>query len=372
MTKALSAFATEDYAAAERAADSVLARDPNHEAARGLRDRARASATAVDTGLKRARTLAGKGQFEEASRAAGNVLSVAPGNVEAKRIMEDGAARSRGRGAEEARSRVARAKASARSAGAERLASGSYGAAVAAAREAERLFDAGRGGEATVKFYEASGLFRSAEISAENEAAARLARARPEPTAAEKPVGTDAGRDTSTVAASPAAPVSPPDTREQPRAPATPPLTPEVIVPSAPPPAVPAPPPSATPAAQPSASPEALAALREAAIGELLTRYKSSIETRNLDALKRLWPGLAPSAQEAMRVEFQRATRISVDIVDPRVSGSGDAATINFIRRYEVLTVDGSRLQSESHATMDVRRTGGTWTIERIRFDSRR
>ena len=116
LQKALTAFEGEDYESAERQAESVLARDPGNEAARSLRDRARASKAAVADGLEKARKLVAAGRFEEASRAAGEVLSVAPGNREAAAIMADGAARSRGRGAEEARSQVARAKASARSA----------------------------------------------------------------------------------------------------------------------------------------------------------------------------------------------------------------------------------------------------------------
>ena len=140
MSAALTAFEAEDYAAAVRHADAVLARDAAHEQARQLRDRARTSAAAVDRGVKNARALLDKGRFEEASRAAGEVLGVAPGNREAKRIMEEGAARSRGHGAEEARSQVARARAAARSAGAQRLAPEPYLAATAAERDAQRLY----------------------------------------------------------------------------------------------------------------------------------------------------------------------------------------------------------------------------------------
>jgi hypothetical protein len=115
-----------------------------------------------------------------------------------------------------------------------------------------------------------------------------------------------------------------------------------------------------------------VAAARDAAIGDVLGRYKSALESRNLDALKRLWPGLAVPAQEALRIEFQHASRISVDIVDPRITGTNETAAVTFIRRYEVLTVEGQRLHSESRATMDLRRTGGSWVIERIHFDLRR
>ena len=44
-------------------------------------------------------------------------------------------------------------------AGAQRLASGSYSSAVSAERDAERLYAAGRLGDAADKFHEASGLY---------------------------------------------------------------------------------------------------------------------------------------------------------------------------------------------------------------------
>ena len=186
MQQALSAFEAEDYAGAERGARAVLARDPTHAVAQRLLDRTRTAAATVSDGIKRAQALFDQGKYEEASRVAGEVLSVAPGNADAKRLMADGAARSRGRGAEEARAQVARAKASARSAGAQRLAPAAYAAALAAERDAERLAQGERQGDATVKFYEASGLFRSAEIAAQNQAASRETLARPAPAPAEK------------------------------------------------------------------------------------------------------------------------------------------------------------------------------------------
>ena len=195
MKQALSAFQAEDYAAAGRYADAVLARDPSHAQARQLHDRASAAAAAVDDGLKKARTLFAEGKFEEASRAAGEVLSVNPANAVAKQIMQEGAARSAGRGAEEARTQVARAKGAARSANAQRFAPAPYAAATAAEREAQRLYQAGRAGDATVKFYEASGLFRSAEVAAENASTAREAVAPAAPSSperAERPAAAEA------------------------------------------------------------------------------------------------------------------------------------------------------------------------------------
>ena len=356
MKAALTAFEAEDYATAVQYADAVLARDAAHQQARQLGDRARASAATVERGVKNARALFDKGRFEEASRAAGEVLGVAPGNREAKRIMEEGAARSRGQGAEEARTQVARARAKARSAGAERLAPAPYLAATAADRDAERLYAAGRPEDATVKFYQASGLFRSAEIAAQNESTAREARARPEPAAPQTATGS--GRAPGPVSLPPSLPVSLPERTDPIQVPAPVPPAPTVTPPA----------PSPPPAAAPAPAAETSAAARDAALADLLTRYRSALESRNLDALRRLWPGLTGVALERVRTEFRQLTRISVEIVDPRISGSGDNATVNFIRRYDVVTVEGAPLHSESHATMDVRRAGASWVIEGIRF----
>jgi hypothetical protein len=102
------------------------------------------------------------------------------------------------------------------------------------------------------------------------------------------------------------------------------------------------------------------------AVRELLAQYKSALEARNLDALKRVWPSLPT---EAIRTEFRQARQITVDIIDPQIALSGATGTVTFIRRYEVVTVEGLRPpRVESRTTMDIRRNGGGWLIERIRF----
>jgi tetratricopeptide (TPR) repeat protein len=379
MKTALTAFEAEDYSTAVRGAEAVLARDPSHVQARELRDRARTSGEAVDRGLTNARALFDKGRFEEASRAAGEVLSVAPGNREAQRIMEEGAARSRGQGAEEARTRVARARAAARSADAPRLASAAYSAASAAEREAQRLYTAGRLGDATVKFYQASGLFRSAEVAAQNEASTRLTAAReaaerdaaaresaarqPLP-APPKPADPEMGRTPGV--SPPPVPAAPAERTEpsQVPAPAPTPSAPPTSNPTGSAPSTPAESASAREAAAKEAAAREAAA-REAAVADVLGRYESAVESRSLDAMKRIWPGLNA---DAMRREFEHASRISVEIVDPRITVSGDTATVTFVRRYDVVTVEREPLHSESHATMDLRRSGNSWVIERIRF----
>ena len=211
------------------------------------------------------------------------------------------------------------------------------------------------------KFYEASGLYRSAEVAAQTEAAARLERAR----LARNSAG----------AAAPVAPAAQPTAESPPPAPPTPvpppvpvPATPSITglpLPSSTAPAAPvikppAPPPTAEPS--PTANPTS-------AIQDLLGRYEAALEGQSLDALKRLWPGIDPGQENAIRYEFQNARRIEVDIVGPQIQVSGGTATVTFVRRYRIETVDRQRLATETRTTMDLRRSGTNWTIDRIRFE---
>ena len=370
MKTALTAYEAEDFATAERTAGTVLARDPGNEAARQLRDRARAAASAVEEGLKRARSLVAAGRFEDASKAAGEVLGVAPGNSEARQIMQDGAERSRGRGADEARAQVARARSAARSAGAHRLAAPAYSAAASAEREAQRLYDAGRAGDATIKFYDAIALYRSAEVGAQNETTRRDAAARADSLPADRSA-TETARNTalpSPPAAAPAGGAARGDTAPPPPVAApTPPTAPTTSLPTTSVPTTS----TVAPAAPAPPTAEALAAAREVAIGDLLLRYKSALVGLIFDAQTRLWPGLAGIEQERLRDELRRATSISVGIVDPQIVSTVDAGTVTFVRHYEVV-IDGRPQKADTKATMEVKRSGNSWIIEGIRFGSTR
>jgi hypothetical protein len=105
-------------------------------------------------------------------------------------------------------------------------------------------------------------------------------------------------------------------------------------------------------------------------IRELLGRYRQALEARNLDALKRVWPSLSGAQEEAIRNEFMHARRIEVGIENVDSSVSGANATVTFVRRYRVATVDGQQPSRLSRTTMSVRRSGNDWIIERVRFEA--
>jgi eukaryotic-like serine/threonine-protein kinase len=365
MQQALDALKRADYPAVERLTDDVLRKVPNHAEAHRVRAEARSANEAVTRSLHAAQTHFAAGRFEEASKAAGEVLSVAPNHPEAQRIMEEGASRSRGHGAEEARARMTRARGAARAANATSLASGSYRAASDAEREAQQLYQAGKLAQATAKFYEASGLYRSAEIAAQSAAAAEAERRRVAEAERARRTAEPAPQPLPAPSVSSGAPVS-----------ALPPAVTPGQPPAPPPaPAAPTPPPSPAPTTSSGPPPQTESSSRAAAedaIREVLSRYETALESRSIDSLKRLWPGLAGAQQGAIENDFRNANRIRVEIIEPRIAMSGGTATVNFLRRYELMTVDNQRLSSDTPATMTLRRADGNWIIESIRFDAPR
>ena len=264
----------------------------------------------------------------------------------------DASPQQQARSAEDARARMTDAKASARAAGQAAIGSAAYSAATTAERDAERLYRARRYQDASARFDEARGLFRGAEL---------VTRAQP------VRAGDGAGREPRQ-APPPAAPQAPAP------APAPLPSVPTgdapVQLPSASAPRVPTPPPAAKPqavisAAEGNASPTP----PETHIREVLRRYEQAMEARNIDALKRVWPALGGAQEDAVRREFQHARRIDVEISDPSIAASGSSATATFTRRYQITTTDSQTLMSSSRTTMTLRRTGGEWVVDSVRFE---
>jgi hypothetical protein len=353
LQRAQQALDARQHAEALKSADAVLLAAPQNAEALRIRDAARHGAVA-DAVLRAARHLQ-NGATGDAIQAAGEALALAPDNADARRILEQAGTRTSGPDAEAARRRMAEQRASAQTAGASTLAASAFRSASRAAQDADRLYRAHRFADAATRYYEASGLYRSAEVVAKTRApSADVAATTPSPTLVphtDPPV-------VSTPAPSPVpAPTPAPDSPAN--VPATAPMSP----------AAPNMPPRSTP--RPGPPPDARPPSAEEGIHELVGRYKDALESRSFDQLKRLWPSLSGTAESAMHQEFQHATRISVEIADPLISVSGSSGKVSFIRKYSLITVEGQRLQSTTQVVMDVRRTGNGWIIDGIRFTPR-
>jgi eukaryotic-like serine/threonine-protein kinase len=354
------ALQAHDYSAAEQHARFVLEHAPSDATASHILERARTAGAAIESGLRAARTAQAAGDFQTASRAAGDVLTLAPGNTEAKQIMEQGAIRSGMRTAADARDRMIGAREQARASKAPDLAAPAYKAAVRAEQTAQHLLQTGRTSEATARFYVASGLYQSA---------ATVAQARAERDAAAP-----------TPAASAPPPVASPPETSRVEAPKVenarsvePPPAPVVRAPQSdlPPPVAVTSPPPTPPATVPGAT-EASPRGADEAIGQLLARYKGALENKDIEALKKIWPSLTEASASAIRRDFDNASRLTVDVLDPRISASGSNGSVTFRRRYELQTRDGQRLRTETQTTMTVRRTPAGWIIDSVRFGAAR
>ena len=367
--QSLNAFQSGDYAGAARYADSVLVQIPNHPEARRIAERAREAADTIDRGLRDARSLFDAGRYDDAAEAAGSVLSVSPSNADAKRIMAESSAKSRGRTVDDAHARMAQAKSAAVAAAAPRLAAGSYGVAIAAEREAARLQKAGRVPDATAKLYEAAGLFRSAEVAAQTAAATvgQRAAAQTERPATATPAPAQTAPPATEPVASPTLPSIPVTPLEKapvpPPSPLPAPPTPPTAAPAAPAPTTPS-----QPAPDPAVAVAAANAAAEPAIRDVLSRYELALESRSMEALKRVWPTLGGTQQALIRAEFEHARRIDVELVDPHISVSGASATVTLTRHYELLPAGGPLQRADTPTTMTLRRTNAGWVIDDVRF----
>jgi len=147
---------------------------------------------------------------------------------------------------------------------------------------------------------------------------------------------------------------------EEPRpAPAAPPAAAPAPV------AAPPPPPAPTPAPAPVDN-------SAAAVQDLIARYKSALEARDLGALKQIWPALGGRQETAMKAEFDNARAIAVTLQGVNVSIAGNTATVTCRRDYVVTTSDRKTLNSATRMTMTLERKNGAWAIDNIRHEAAR
>lgn len=226
----------------------------------------------------------------------------------------------------EALARVGRTRASAEAAEAPALASRTYREAVTLELEAEELSTAGRLSEARVRAVEADARFRVAEIEARAHSAewerGALGDASSVP---ERSVPADTREAPAEPAES-----SRGESRQRPRPPASP--TADV----------------------------------EDTVREVIAQYVNGLESRNLAALKRVWPSLGGSQERAIQTEFENARSVYALFTDPRITINGDTSTVTGSRMYSLVTHDGQRLSSVTSTKMTLRRIGDAWVIERV------
>ena len=129
-------------------------------------------------------------------------------------------------------------------------------------------------------------------------------------------------------------------------------------------------PPVATPPVPPPPSDVAPAAENQAdAVRAILTRYQLALESRDIAALKQVWPGLSGRQEDAIKTEFDRARRIAVRLDGVNVKITGTVAAVSCRRDYTVTTGDGQTLKTATEMLMTLSRRNGAWTIDAVRHE---
>jgi len=109
-----------------------------------------------------------------------------------------------------------------------------------------------------------------------------------------------------------------------------------------------------------------------AGINETLNRYKGALEARDVDALRRIWPGLGGRQEAALRSEFENARTITVNLQGISSAVTNGSATVTCRRDYVVTTVDGRTLRSSARMVVTMNRHNGSWVIDNIRYEAER
>ena len=127
------------------------------------------------------------------------------------------------------------------------------------------------------------------------------------------------------------------------------------------PPAAPGPPPAAPAPVDPTP-----------AVTETMVRYKNALESRDIGALKQVWPALGGRQEQAIRNEFDNSRSIAVDLQNLSPVVSNNTATVTCRRSYVVTTIDGRTLQTATRMTVTLSKRNGSWIIDNIRHEAER
>jgi hypothetical protein len=104
----------------------------------------------------------------------------------------------------------------------------------------------------------------------------------------------------------------------------------------------------------------------ERSIRGVIAGYVSGLESRNVAALKRVWPSLGGDQERALRTEFANARTVKALFHDPRITINDDTTTVTGLRSYGVETHDGQRLFATTQTTITLRRIDDVWVIEQV------
>jgi hypothetical protein len=324
------------FSEALQAARAILAGAPGNDQATAIQSRAQTALDTIADGRRRAKSFLDAGQYDQATAALLEVLKLAPSDPEAHQLSVQ-LDRYASKQADEALAKAKAARARAQQARPE-LAPETFEAATRLDTEGLRLFGSKQYSQAVAKLGEAAEAYARTETDARAEAERQ--RVESERQKAEADHQRELERQKA-------------EAERQ-----------RTVQRPVPPPTEPA---ENTAARQAEEARKALEAARQQdrqAIQALVQRYKASIEARDFEALKAVWP----TAPAGVRQGLQLARSWRVDLQpsgDAQVTG--DAATVVCQRRDEMVANDGTKAPVKTVTQkFSLRKRAGSWIIEGI------
>jgi hypothetical protein len=121
---------------------------------------------------------------------------------------------------------------------------------------------------------------------------------------------------------------------------------------------------AAPPTPEPDPTPPPNPALDRREIGAALDRYASALESRDLDQLRRAYPGLTQRQENAWRAFFDSVESLSVtlDITSINISGGTATADVDAVQAYRA----GRQLSQSSSFRATLERAATGWRITQI------
>ena len=126
------------------------------------------------------------------------------------------------------------------------------------------------------------------------------------------------------------------------------------------------------PATQPSSSaaespPPAPAPPTAADVAPVFEAYARAIESRDVSAIRRVYPGLTPEQQRGFEQFFESARRINVTFRVTSVDGSPSTADVRVTGRYEYENSAGRSERTPVSFAAAVRKDGSAWRLVSVR-----
>jgi hypothetical protein len=111
-------------------------------------------------------------------------------------------------------------------------------------------------------------------------------------------------------------------------------------------------------------SPATAAPEREAVLG-VLKRYVTAMQTKDMPALRAIWPTMDKSQEAKIQkgFHFTRSLKITLDITAVVINGG--TATVSCRRKDQVVTSEGQSFKSDRQATLKLEK-GAEWTLTHV------